>query len=603
MPKTLLLADDSVVIQKLVGLSFANEDVELVTTDNGDDAVAKAREVIPDVILADVVMPGMSGYEVCEAIKSDPALAGTPVLLLTGTFEAFDENRAQQVGSDGHITKPFEAQALVDRVNELLAQGRSKTTATPAADDGFDIFDEGASMAESPGTDVTRSAAPTSSRAPAAPASMPGGDPIAPPLAAPMAPAAEAEFDLGGDAPMLPPLDDADLLGDSFSDSLDIGSGPEVGDHTIAFTPETSAPSPAPSPAPQPPVHAGFGPGDAQLDPIDDLMDSGSGDVLVPPPPATSDSAWPAPPAVSPGGGDVMPPALPMDDPLAGPGESDPSLTTIIMSDGDTSSDGLQIGGDPAPVRSLDEDSRVAPAASLELPPAPVMPPAPEVSDPSQTILANDLFGDTPEPPAMPSPSAGPPPADDVFDFGSTDPLASSSESLMDSPPPAAAGEEPPAAPPLASDYDVSSSDLGSSYSALAATEDPLADSAPSIPDTPLEMSESDELSLSDGLLGEPIPMVHDEVEETPEADPMGVSGPLAAAAHAAGPDITPVMRDRIHETLERVAWEAFADLSETMVKQVLERVESIAWEVIPQMAEALVKEEIRRMKGDGEDG
>ena len=64
MPKTLLLADDSVVIQKLVGLSFANEDVEIVATDNGDDAVTRAREINPDIILADVVMPSMSGYEV-----------------------------------------------------------------------------------------------------------------------------------------------------------------------------------------------------------------------------------------------------------------------------------------------------------------------------------------------------------------------------------------------------------------------------------------------------------------------------------------------------------------------------------------------------------
>ena len=117
MSKTLLLADDSVVIQKLVGLSFANEDVEIVTTDNGDDAVVKAREIRPDVVLADVVMPGKSGYEVCEAIKQDPALAQIPVLLLTGTFEAFDEARATAAGANGQITKPFEAQALVERVN------------------------------------------------------------------------------------------------------------------------------------------------------------------------------------------------------------------------------------------------------------------------------------------------------------------------------------------------------------------------------------------------------------------------------------------------------------------------------------------------------
>jgi CheY-like chemotaxis protein len=120
MSKKLLLADDSVVIQKLVGLSFANEDVEIFSTDNGDDALIQAREIQPDVVLADVVMPGLSGYEVCEAIKQDPALAHTPVLLLAGTFETFDEARAASVGADGQITKPFEAQALVERVNAVM---------------------------------------------------------------------------------------------------------------------------------------------------------------------------------------------------------------------------------------------------------------------------------------------------------------------------------------------------------------------------------------------------------------------------------------------------------------------------------------------------
>ena len=106
MSKTLLLADDSVTIQKVVGISFASEDVTLVTVDNGDDAIERAREVRPDVILADVVMPGKTGYEVCEAIKADSALSHIPVLLLTGTFEAFDEERAQRVGAAGTSPSP-----------------------------------------------------------------------------------------------------------------------------------------------------------------------------------------------------------------------------------------------------------------------------------------------------------------------------------------------------------------------------------------------------------------------------------------------------------------------------------------------------------------
>lgn len=133
MPKTLLLADDSVTIQKVVGISFANEDIVLLTVDNGDDAIARAKEARPDVILADVVMPGKNGYEVCQAVKSDPTLASTPVLLLTGTFEAFDEQRAARAGADGHITKPFEAQSLVDKVNALLAGREAPAAAAPAA--------------------------------------------------------------------------------------------------------------------------------------------------------------------------------------------------------------------------------------------------------------------------------------------------------------------------------------------------------------------------------------------------------------------------------------------------------------------------------------
>jgi CheY-like chemotaxis protein len=135
MAKTLLLADDSVTIQKVVGISLASEDIRLVTVDNGDDAVKRARELRPDAILADCVMPGRSGYEVSEAIAADPALRHIPVLLLTGTFEAFDEERATRCGAAGHIAKPFEAQTLLDEVHRLfsLAASRKPAAAAPPA--------------------------------------------------------------------------------------------------------------------------------------------------------------------------------------------------------------------------------------------------------------------------------------------------------------------------------------------------------------------------------------------------------------------------------------------------------------------------------------
>jgi CheY-like chemotaxis protein len=133
MSKTLLLADDSVTIQKVVGISLASEDIRLVTVDNGDDALARARELRPDAILADCVMPGRSGYDVCEAVQADPALRHIPVLLLTGTFEAFDEERAARCGAAGHIAKPFEAQTLVDEVQRLFALAASRKPAPAAA--------------------------------------------------------------------------------------------------------------------------------------------------------------------------------------------------------------------------------------------------------------------------------------------------------------------------------------------------------------------------------------------------------------------------------------------------------------------------------------
>ena len=120
MPKTILLADDSVTIQKVVGIVFATEDYQVTAVDNGEDALRKVREMRPDIVLADAVMPRMNGYELCQAIKADPHLADVPVLLLAGTFEPFDEARARAARADGHIAKPFESHALLSRVREVV---------------------------------------------------------------------------------------------------------------------------------------------------------------------------------------------------------------------------------------------------------------------------------------------------------------------------------------------------------------------------------------------------------------------------------------------------------------------------------------------------
>ncbi len=121
MPKKLLLADDSVTIQKVISITFASDDYELVVVGDGDSAIEKAKEVSPDIILADIAMPGKTGYEVCEAVKNDPALSHIPVMLLAGTFEPLDSDEAQRVKANDSIVKPFESQELIDKVNAILA--------------------------------------------------------------------------------------------------------------------------------------------------------------------------------------------------------------------------------------------------------------------------------------------------------------------------------------------------------------------------------------------------------------------------------------------------------------------------------------------------
>jgi CheY-like chemotaxis protein len=122
MTLKLLVADDSVTIQKIVRLAFSAEDVLIESVSNGDDAMDAAREFKPDVVLADVLMPGCSGYEVCERIKGDPEFSSTPVILLVGTFEPFDESEASRVGCDAHLTKPFDTLEMIETVRSLAGE-------------------------------------------------------------------------------------------------------------------------------------------------------------------------------------------------------------------------------------------------------------------------------------------------------------------------------------------------------------------------------------------------------------------------------------------------------------------------------------------------
>jgi CheY-like chemotaxis protein len=127
MGKKILLADDSITIQKVIELTFSDEDFDVTTVGNGRLAIEKAQELRPDIILCDIIMPEKDGYEVCDFVKKSTTLGHVPVLLLTGAFEPFDQDRASRVGCDGFLAKPFEPQTLIAKVKDLLAQAGTRS--------------------------------------------------------------------------------------------------------------------------------------------------------------------------------------------------------------------------------------------------------------------------------------------------------------------------------------------------------------------------------------------------------------------------------------------------------------------------------------------
>ena len=131
MPYTLLLADDSVTIQRVIELTFADEDVVVVAVSDGDQAIARLEASPPDIVLADIGMPGKNGYEVAQYIRQSPHLAHIPVVLLTGAFEPVDQARAAEAGCDGVLAKPFEPQLVIGRVKELLARKNRPPESAP----------------------------------------------------------------------------------------------------------------------------------------------------------------------------------------------------------------------------------------------------------------------------------------------------------------------------------------------------------------------------------------------------------------------------------------------------------------------------------------
>ena len=131
MSKTILLADDSLTIQKVVELTFSDTDFEVIATSSGDELLERLPSSGADIVICDTIMPGIDGYAVCQGIKSESSTLHIPVILMTGTFEPFDRDRALAAGCSEIITKPFEAKNLVETVKNLVS---GQSVAAPAAE-------------------------------------------------------------------------------------------------------------------------------------------------------------------------------------------------------------------------------------------------------------------------------------------------------------------------------------------------------------------------------------------------------------------------------------------------------------------------------------
>lgn len=120
MTTRILVADDSITIQKIVAMAFENEDAEVEGIGNGQEAFEKIPDFKPDIILADVDMPGLDGFQLSQKIKETPEFASIKVLLLASDFEDFDENRFKKSKADNHISKPFKSDDIVQMVTQVL---------------------------------------------------------------------------------------------------------------------------------------------------------------------------------------------------------------------------------------------------------------------------------------------------------------------------------------------------------------------------------------------------------------------------------------------------------------------------------------------------
>src|SRR5688500_14580630 len=184
-PATVLVVDDDPVILKLLEVNFEMEGFSVVRAADGAEGLERAREVLPDIVILDVMMPRMSGYEVAKALREDEGTAHIPIIFVTARAQSSDVERGMELGVDDYVTKPFDPLDLIARVNVLLARRADAEGPAEAGPDTEGAAEAGPDTAGTPGDGVVAEGGPEGN------GSAPGGSPTGPTPTGP-APGAEA---------------------------------------------------------------------------------------------------------------------------------------------------------------------------------------------------------------------------------------------------------------------------------------------------------------------------------------------------------------------------------------------------------------------------
>ena len=202
MPKSVFVIDDSATMRKVFDMTFAGEDIAVVTHDGADGALSRAREVRPNAIIVDVNLPGTSSYDLVKSLRGEPNLSAVPVYLLYSDHSPLDEAAARAAGAQGAVLKPFDSQAMIDRVRQSITAAAPAPAAAAAA------------ASVRPPAPPAPPAPPVAPSAPRPPAAAPSNlaRPVTPTPAASLKPAAPPAAPAASARPARVSADD--LLGD-----------------------------------------------------------------------------------------------------------------------------------------------------------------------------------------------------------------------------------------------------------------------------------------------------------------------------------------------------------------------------------------------------